>query len=63
MISKINKMIKHDNEYISKIGWFLYDKNNGENGLSKDEIEELIDLIVKVGDEENNACDECPYAY
>lgn len=36
---EINELLASDDEGLIEIGLFLYRRNNGENGLSKDENE------------------------
>jgi hypothetical protein len=42
---EINKMIESENSFIKRLGWFLYDQNGLEKGLSSQATKELIELF------------------
>jgi hypothetical protein len=42
---EINKMIESENSFIKRLGWFLYDQNGLEKGLSGQATKELIELF------------------
>lgn len=45
MQNKVNSLILSDSDDLRKIGWFLFDLNCYQNGLSPDEVEMLLDLL------------------
>jgi flagellar biosynthesis/type III secretory pathway protein FliH len=45
---EINELLASDDEGFIEIGLFLYRRNNGENGLSKNEVETLIKMIHNI---------------
>ncbi|GED72322.1 hypothetical protein BRE01_60240 [Brevibacillus reuszeri] len=45
MQNKINDLINSESDDLKKLGWFLFDRNNGQNGLSPDELESLLDML------------------
>lgn len=60
MLLEINQLIDSDNEIFRKIGWLLYDN---ENGLSKDKVEELSKYIHILTGIENTSEKELEDAY
>jgi hypothetical protein len=52
---EINKMIESENNFIKRLGWFLYDQNGLEKGLSGQATKDLVDLFstYNVGREED----------
>ncbi|MGG1659576.1 hypothetical protein [Brevibacillus sp. NRS-1366] len=45
MQNKINDLINSESDNLKKIGWFLFDRNNGQDGLTSDELELLLDML------------------
>lgn len=45
MIHKINALMNSEYEFLKRIGWFLFDRNNGQDGLTSNEVEELIHML------------------
>lgn len=46
MILEINKLINSGDEYISRIGWLIFNREDQNGGLNKRELEELLELLV-----------------
>ncbi|MFC8686072.1 hypothetical protein [Brevibacillus porteri] len=45
MQGKINDLINSESHDLMKIGWFLFDRNSGQDGLTQEELESLIDML------------------
>lgn len=52
MILEINKLINSENKYINKIGWLIYDRENQTGGLTKSELENLLELLTPINFED-----------
>jgi hypothetical protein len=49
---EINEFLDSSNEKLIEIGLFLYRRNNGENGLSREEVYNLIKMINELHNED-----------
>jgi hypothetical protein len=45
---EVNELLESQDEDFREIGLFLYRRNNGENGLSRDETEVLIRAVHRI---------------
>jgi flagellar biosynthesis/type III secretory pathway protein FliH len=45
---EVNSFMNSDDKDFNEIGLFLYRRNNGKNGLSKDETETLIKAVHRI---------------
>ncbi|AJA41428.1 hypothetical protein AXJ14_gp109 [Geobacillus virus E3] len=52
MILEINKLINSGDKYISKIGWLIYNREDQDGGLNKQELEELVELLAPLNFED-----------
>lgn len=52
MILEINKLISSENEYINKIGWLVYNREDQNGGLSKNELTELLEFLTPLNFED-----------
>jgi flagellar biosynthesis/type III secretory pathway protein FliH len=52
MILEINQLINSGDKYISKIGWLIYNREDQNGGLNKQELEELLGLLTPLNIED-----------
>jgi ATP-dependent RNA circularization protein (DNA/RNA ligase family) len=45
VILEINKLIESDYDSISKVGWFLYDIQDRNTGLTQEELIHIVSLL------------------
>ena len=45
MILEINKLISSDFNMLKKLGWLLYNRQDQNGGLTKDELNELLHIL------------------
>lgn len=48
MILQINQLTQSDIEAVRKIAWLIYERDNGENGLDKNDVEEILYLLSDI---------------
>jgi flagellar biosynthesis/type III secretory pathway protein FliH len=61
---EVNSFMNSDDKDFNEIGLFLYRRNNGERGLSKNETEVLIKMIYNIQDRaENEIAEELEKAF
>jgi hypothetical protein len=45
VILETQKLINSDFDMLKKVGWLVYNRENQEAGLSKDELNELLQIV------------------
>ncbi|MFS1518599.1 hypothetical protein V1503_19360 [Bacillus sp. SCS-151] len=45
MILETQKLINSDYSILNKVGWFLYNREDQQGGLSKEEIDDLLHIL------------------
>ncbi|ATF13503.1 hypothetical protein A616_16420 [Brevibacillus brevis X23] len=45
MQGKINELINSESQDLRKIGWFLFDRNSGQDGLSSNDLSLLLEML------------------
>jgi len=51
MILEINKLISSEHEFVRKIGWLLYKRENQDEGLTQEEVYSLMGMMDCFEDE------------
>lgn len=46
MILEINKLINSEFDILKKIGWLIYNREDQDGGLDKEELNELLQIVT-----------------